>query len=156
MNEVTWVCEACKTENVDLRSETALPMCGGCEKHFDWDDLIHVSDDCDAYLNAVDKLSRQCFAGRAAVDLVEEPDAAVHSLQDSFNNNVTVEEALKRVRRLQAKELWGHLGDIPIDVNEQIEEPFLHFAKGTERLVIWHWFEESFDLCLAKHLMFPS
>lgn len=55
----------------------------GC---IDWDDLIHLSDDCDAYLNAVDGLSMALF-GKPAVDLVEELDAAVHSLQDSFSSN---------------------------------------------------------------------
>ena len=43
------------------------------------------------------------------------------------------------------KDLWKELGDIPINDDEEIEEPFLHFEKGTDRYEIWHWFEEQND-----------
>ena len=42
--------------------------------------------------------------------------------------------------------LWSRLGDTPIDDNECIEESFEHFAVGTFREDIWHWFEETFDV----------
>jgi len=42
------------------------------------------------------------------------------------------------------KDLWSKLGDIPIDEDECIEEDFLHFARGTDRYTIWHWFEDTF------------
>lgn len=38
--------------------------------------------------------------------------------------------------------LWEKLGDIPIDGDDCIEEPFEHFPVGTSRYEIWHWFEE--------------
>lgn len=38
--------------------------------------------------------------------------------------------------------LWLELGDIPVDDNDCIEEPFLHFEVGDHREEIWHWFEE--------------
>ena len=53
------------------------------------------------------------------------------------------------------KQLWIELGDIPIDDNENIEEPFLHFPIGTFRWDIWHWFEEEFNLSIHD-LMFPK
>jgi hypothetical protein len=53
------------------------------------------------------------------------------------------------------KHLWKTLGDIPINDNEDIEEPFLHFPIGTNRLDIWHWFEDTFDIRVYD-LMFPS
>jgi hypothetical protein len=46
--------------------------------------------------------------------------------------------------------LWGLFGDTPIDEGECIDEPFLHFEKGTDRFDIWHWFEEYFDVSIAK------
>lgn len=52
-----------------------------------------------------------------------------------------------------AKKLWEELGDIPIDENENIELPFLHFSVGTYRYEIWHWFEEHFDLSVVEDLM---
>jgi len=53
----------------------------------------------------------------------------------------------------QAKFLWEKLGDIPTNEDDEIEERFLHFDKGTDKFEIWHWFEENFDLSVAKDLM---
>jgi len=50
-------------------------------------------------------------------------------------------------------ELWKELGDVPIDENEEIEISFLDFEIGTDKFNIWHWFEETFDLSVAKDLM---
>ncbi|MFA5340211.1 MAG: hypothetical protein WC332_00395 [Clostridia bacterium] len=40
------------------------------------------------------------------------------------------------------KLLWRLLGDIPITDDDEIDEPFLHFPKGTDKIEVWHWFEE--------------
>jgi len=38
--------------------------------------------------------------------------------------------------------LWDLLSDIPLSMySDEIDEPFLHFPKRTERFHIWHWFE---------------
>jgi hypothetical protein len=50
--------------------------------------------------------------------------------------------------------LWDALGDTPIDDNECIELEYLHFSAGTDREEIWHWFEETFGLTVAKELMY--
>ena len=42
----------------------------------------------------------------------------------------------------QLQELWNKLGNIPINENDEIEEQFLHFAIGTDKLDIWHWFDD--------------
>ena len=71
------------------------------------------------------------------------------------------DEMFKGLRRAASKgayrdkdwrALWSQLGDIPIDEDEQIEEPFLHFPIGTEREDIWHWFEETFDIVLGDNI----
>lgn len=51
------------------------------------------------------------------------------------------------------KTLWEQLGDIPINDNDEIDEKFLDFPKGTDRFEIWHWFEETFNVSVAKDLM---
>lgn len=58
----------------------------------------------------------------------------------------------------KAKELWDKLGDIPCDSIEDlfIGEAFLHFPIGTDKLVIWHWFEEEFNLSVATDLMYTD
>jgi hypothetical protein len=48
--------------------------------------------------------------------------------------------------------LWHFFGDTPIDENECIDEPFLHFDTGTDRFDIWHWFEDYFDVSIANDL----
>ena len=52
-----------------------------------------------------------------------------------------------------AKKQWSQLGDIPINENEEIEVSFLDFEVGTDRQEIWHWFEETYNLSVAKDLM---
>lgn len=53
----------------------------------------------------------------------------------------------------KAKELWEQFGDIPINDNDEIEEPFLDFPVGTNRFEIWEWFEEKFNISIAVDLM---
>lgn len=43
---------------------------------------------------------------------------------------------------LQIEILWEQLGDIPIDDTECIDEDFHIWKKGTDRLEIWHRFDE--------------
>lgn len=40
--------------------------------------------------------------------------------------------------------LWDLLGDIPVDGNDNIEEEFLGFQKGTHKEDVWHWFDENY------------
>lgn len=77
-------------------------------------------------------------------------------LTDRYFNSY--EEALEKgllvaLKYLRPRILWNKLGDIPIDEQECIEEKFEHFEIGTHRETIWHWFEEKFNLSVAKDLM---
>jgi hypothetical protein len=38
--------------------------------------------------------------------------------------------------------LWEALGDIPVNDDGEIEQPFLKWSVGTDREEIWHWFDE--------------
>lgn len=54
---------------------------------------------------------------------------------------------------MTVEELWETLEDIPMNPEtECIEESWLHFKKGTFREDIWHWFEETFNVSVAKLL----
>lgn len=55
---------------------------------------------------------------------------------------------------LLAKELWEQLGDIPINSNQEIQESFYQFEKGTDCQEIWHWFEEHFNLSVVDDLTY--
>lgn len=39
------------------------------------------------------------------------------------------------------KSLWLDFGNIPINDDDQIQEPFLNFEAGTDRFEIWEWFD---------------
>lgn len=45
----------------------------------------------------------------------------------------------------QLKLLWVYFGDVPMNEQEEIEEPFLGFEAGTDRMDIWHWFDEHYS-----------
>lgn len=51
------------------------------------------------------------------------------------------------------KELWVSLGDIPVNSDDEIEENWHIFNKGTDRLEIWSWFEDAYHVSAAKDLM---
>lgn len=36
---------------------------------------------------------------------------------------------------------WAELGNIPQNENDEIDEPFYFFEKGTERMDVWQWFD---------------
>lgn len=51
--------------------------------------------------------------------------------------------------------LWQKLEDHPYDPEtECITTPYIIFPAGTHREEIWHWFENSFHICLAEDLMY--
>ena len=52
------------------------------------------------------------------------------------------------------KELWADFGDVPMNPEtECIEDFWGRFIPGDHREEIWHWFEETFHVSVAKDLM---
>lgn len=52
------------------------------------------------------------------------------------------------------KELWLEFGDVPMDPEtECIETEWSGFLPGTHREKIWQWFEDTFNVSVAKDLM---
>ena len=54
------------------------------------------------------------------------------------------------------KEMWDEFGDTPIDKNECIETGFRIWPIGTDRFLIWEWFDERCPNNLHDDLMFPK
>jgi hypothetical protein len=53
----------------------------------------------------------------------------------------------------EAEKLWAELGDIPINEDEEIDVDWHIFSKGTAREYIWHWFEDTYNVSVAKDMM---
>lgn len=65
----------------------------------------------------------------------------------------SIEENLFTAKHIVA--LWEEFGDIPMDPCLEITEKDWHgFPAGTHRETIWHWFEEYFNISVAKDLMY--
>jgi|TARA_R110000787_G_scaffold196391_4_gene307729 hypothetical protein len=53
----------------------------------------------------------------------------------------------------EAKHQWEILVDVPVNDNEETDGKFLDFPIGTDVNEIWHWFEENYNVSVAKDLM---
>jgi len=40
---------------------------------------------------------------------------------------------------------WQELGDVPINEDDELDDDFLIFDSGTDKVDVWNWFEETFD-----------
>lgn len=50
----------------------------------------------------------------------------------------------------RAKTMWRELADIPINAEDEIEQDYMHFPKGTVIYDIWHWMENNLDISIFK------
>ncbi len=48
--------------------------------------------------------------------------------------------------------LWQEFSDVPINSRDEIEERFLHFEKGTDKIDIWSWFDQKLPKGIAYEL----
>ena len=44
----------------------------------------------------------------------------------------------------ELENLWSAFGDVGIDDDDRITEPFMDWEAGTDRFEIWHWFDEQY------------
>ena len=51
------------------------------------------------------------------------------------------------------KKLWDEFSEIPVDNDDCIERPFLHFEAGTDRFDVWSWFDERCPRGMARDLL---
>lgn len=38
--------------------------------------------------------------------------------------------------------LWAEFADTPITEDDKLDNIFHHFPRGTDRMEVWHWFDE--------------
>lgn len=75
----------------------------------------------------------------------------IQKVQDVYRDiDITIYYIPKTIQML-----WDDFGNVPMNPEtECIEEDWHGFPAGTFREDIWHWFEDTFDICVAKDLMF--
>jgi hypothetical protein len=66
-----------------------------------------------------------------------------------------MDAAKKGLTDQELEALWEELRDVPIDEDEALDEDFRHFPRGTDRVDIWHWFDEQHSKGLVW-LMHPA
>lgn len=54
------------------------------------------------------------------------------------------------MRIAELKKMWNEFTDIPINNNDEIEQDFYFWEKGTDRFDIWHWFDEKLPNGIAE------
>lgn len=55
----------------------------------------------------------------------------------------------------EIRELWQQLGDVPVNEEDEIDEDFDIWEKGTDKFEIWHWFDEKYEQGVYK-LLYPN
>lgn len=66
------------------------------------------------------------------------------------------EDCEENVALATLERLWDLFSSIPINNDDEIEEPFLTFDIGTSRFDVWHWFDERCPNGLAVDLMYET
>ena len=56
----------------------------------------------------------------------------------------------------EAKKYWSNLGNIPVNENDEIDEEFDGFPIGTDKIEIWSYIEEYFNVSIYEELMFKE
>lgn len=54
-------------------------------------------------------------------------------------------EESKGLKEKALLKLWEDLGNIPVNNDDEIDKPFLHFEKGTDREEVWYWFGDTYS-----------
>lgn len=85
---------------------------------------------------------------------IEKAIIATLSVQETVTPDtlllVEIPGADKSDKDIRLEELWRQFGDVPMNPEtECIEEDFLHFPASTNRMEIWHWFDEQHSLGVA-------
>ena len=99
----------------------------------------------------------QC--GSSDVQIQAWVDANIHEYESSVNNPLEsldcwCNDCEDHVNLATLPELWERLSDIPVNKDDEIEEDFLCFEKGTSKFDVWHWFDDRCPNNLHDDLMF--
>lgn len=95
---------------------------------------------------SLDKLyCPQC--GSANIEVMAWVDANTHEYHSNINTPIEEEDTWcnnceEHAGAMTLKQLWDKLSEVPINNNDEIEEDFMCFPAGTDRLDVWHWFDD--------------
>lgn len=69
------------------------------------------------------------------------------------DNNCWCEDCEEHTTMRTLSQLWDDFSEIPVNSEDEIEEDFLSFPAGTDKMDVWHWFDERCPNSLAEDLM---
>ena len=112
------------------KMDTDTYVCDCCGREYKWDGEeygnIWECEECGKHF------CTDCFTaalGRDAFDAMVRNSPSV-LCQDCYKEEL--------------ENLWSAFGDVGIDDNDRITEPFMDWEAGTDRFDIWHWFDEQY------------
>lgn len=89
-----------------------------------------------------------------ACEFFEENDYLLTEKDMATVRSRGLEESFEVRKAIYLERLWSEFGDVPMDPEtECIESEWHGFPAGTHREIIWHWFEETYDVSVARDLM---
>ena len=99
----------------------------------------------------------QC--GSSDVQIQAWVDANTHEYESSVNNSLDSQDCWcndceDHVNLATLPELWEQFSNVPVNNDDEIEEDFLCFEKGTSKFDVWHWFDDRCPNNLHDDLMF--
>lgn len=99
--------------------------------------------------------------GSSDVQIQAWVDANTHEYESSVNNPLESQDCWcndceDHVNLATLPELWAQFGDVPVNKDDEIEEDFLCFEKGTSKFDVWHWFDDRCPNNLHDDLMFNN
>jgi len=72
----------------------------------------------------------------------EDEDYSVLGFSDAVEY---IDEYCSNLDFIDEEKFWEMLGDVPVTEDDDLDDDFLIFDKGTDKFDVWHWFEENFD-----------
>lgn len=67
-----------------------------------------------------------------------------------------IENQLFEVNDKNLCNLWESFSNTPIDDEDNIDDDFFIWSKGTDKMYIWQWFDKNHSMGLAEGLMFKD
>ena len=61
-----------------------------------------------------------------------------------------------------AQQVWAELREIPVNESDELDQDFtptgfkFTFEKGTDKEDVWHWIEDTFNVCVTTELLYPK
>lgn len=114
-----------------------------------------VSSSLQRYLCQVNDLYFKHEA-KSVFELEFEPLRALQAMAEAWCEGLRELQAVQHLRLAQARYLWEKLGDVPVTDKDEIDEDFLHFARGTSRHLVYDYFEVAFQCSVVEDLMFSE